>query len=82
MEQSSESPGEKTVFLILINLFLFVQEIIDQENQKGGENTRNCPLVATLRMFFSSARTANKKSGGEQGSGWEMLDGASDEGEE
>ena len=50
--------------------------------QKGGENIRNCPLVATLRMFFSSARYANKKAGGEQGSGWEMLDGASDEGEE
>ena len=54
---------------------------IAQEKEKGGESIRNCPLLATLRMFYSSARCANKKSDGEQGSGWEMLDGASEEDE-
>ena len=44
------------------------QEIITQEKQKGGAITRNCPLLATLRMFFSSASSTNKNAGGEQGS--------------
>ena len=41
-------------------------ETINQERLRGGQSTRNCPLVATLRNFFSSARSANKKSAGGQ----------------
>ena len=47
---------------------------------KGGESTHNCPLVATLKMFYSSAFSVNKKAEGEAGSGGE--DGSSSDEDE
>ena len=37
---------------------------MDNEKSKVGVVTSNCPLVATLKMFFSSARSANKNNVG------------------
>ena len=58
MEQPPESPGKKyNVFHLYINC---PQEIMNNEKSKVGVVTSNCPLMATLKMFFSSARSANK----------------------
>ena len=50
---------------------------MSQEKLKGGESTRNCPLIATLKMFFSSASSANKRSVTRDDSGWEKQDSGS-----
>ena len=50
---------------------------MNQEKLKGGECTRNCPLIATLKMFFSSACSANKRSVAKDDSGWEKEDSGS-----
>ena len=52
-------------------------EVIKKDKLKGGESSHNCPLVATLKVFFSSACYANQKAGGEEGSDEEGEDGCS-----
>ena len=37
---------------------------MNNEKSKVGVVTSNCPLMATLKMFFSSARSANKNNVG------------------
>ena len=37
---------------------------MNNERSKVGVVTSNCPLMATLKMFFSSARSANKNNVG------------------
>ena len=44
-------------------------ETMKKDRLRGGNSTHNCPLVATLKMFYSSACYANKRAGGQQGSG-------------
>ena len=41
-------------------------EVMKKDKLKGGESSHNCPLVATLRAFYSSACYANRKAGGER----------------
>ena len=36
-------------------------EVMNKVGEYDGKTPHNCPLVATLRMFFSSARARNKK---------------------
>ena len=36
-------------------------ETIKKDKLKGGQSSHNCPLVATLKAFFSSASYANQK---------------------
>ena len=50
---------------IFIYVILF-QETIKLERLRGGESSHNCGLIATLKMFFSSATSANKNSGPEK----------------
>ena len=52
-------------------------EVMKKDRMRGGESSHNCPLVATLRMFFSSACHANKKGGWQQGSAGDLQDDAS-----
>ena len=59
------------------SLFSHLETIKKDRLTKGGESSHNCPLVATLKMFFSSACSANKKGCGEDGSGGEGNDGCS-----
>ena len=59
------------------SLFSHLETMKKDRLVKGGESTHNCPLVATLKMFFASACYANKKAGGEEGSGGEREDGCS-----
>ena len=50
---------------------------MSQEKLKGGESKHNCPLIATLKMFFSSACSANKRSMTRDDCGWEKQDSGS-----
>ena len=61
------------------SLFSHLETIKKDRLIKGGESTHNCPLVATLKMFYSSACSANKKPGGEEGSGGEDDCSSNDE---
>ena len=45
---------------------ILFQETIKLERLRGGESSHNCGLIATLKMFFSSATSANKNSGPEK----------------
>ena len=59
------------------SLFSHLETMKKDRLVKGSESTHNCPLVATLKMFYSSACSANKNAGGEEGSGGEREDGCS-----
>ena len=56
-------------------------EIIKKDRMRGGQSTHNCPLVATLRMFFSSACNANKQQQQQQ-SGEDLQDDRSSDDED